>query len=248
MRATAPPRAASTRSCARSRSTSGPTASASTPWRPASCGRRWPTRARQLRRARAGDRGAPSAAPHRPARRHRRAGGVPALGRVRLDDRPDDRRRRRLHDSVTDGTVSPHRPDGLEPRARARVLVRRARRRGRDAAGPAGRLLRGRSSASTASTCARRRSRSAARARASSCSSSARRAAAASRCARPTSASRTSAWPATTSTRCSRACRRRRRAVSEPVEVDTGVNAGGRAVYVRDPDGHASSCSRRRPR
>ncbi|HEY3614160.1 MAG TPA: VOC family protein [Gaiellales bacterium] len=27
-------------------------------------------------------------------------------------------------------------------------------------------------------------------------------------------------------------------AVSEPIEVDTGVNAGGRAVYVRDPDGH----------
>jgi catechol 2,3-dioxygenase-like lactoylglutathione lyase family enzyme len=28
------------------------------------------------------------------------------------------------------------------------------------------------------------------------------------------------------------------RAVSEPVLVDTGANAGGRAVYVRDPDGH----------
>ena len=27
-------------------------------------------------------------------------------------------------------------------------------------------------------------------------------------------------------------------AVSEPVDVDSGVNAGGRAVYVRDPDGH----------
>jgi glyoxylase I family protein len=27
-------------------------------------------------------------------------------------------------------------------------------------------------------------------------------------------------------------------AVSEPVSVDTGVNAGGRGVYVRDPDGH----------
>jgi glyoxylase I family protein len=26
--------------------------------------------------------------------------------------------------------------------------------------------------------------------------------------------------------------------VSEPVVVDTGANAGGRAVYVRDPDGH----------
>jgi catechol 2,3-dioxygenase-like lactoylglutathione lyase family enzyme len=25
---------------------------------------------------------------------------------------------------------------------------------------------------------------------------------------------------------------------SAPVEVDTGANAGGRAVYVRDPDGH----------
>ena len=28
------------------------------------------------------------------------------------------------------------------------------------------------------------------------------------------------------------------RPVSEPVAVDTGANAGGRAVYVRDPDGH----------
>ena len=28
------------------------------------------------------------------------------------------------------------------------------------------------------------------------------------------------------------------RPVSEPVDVDTGANAGGRAVYVRDPDGH----------
>lgn len=27
-------------------------------------------------------------------------------------------------------------------------------------------------------------------------------------------------------------------AVAEPVDVDSGVNAGGRAVYVRDPDGH----------
>ena len=27
-------------------------------------------------------------------------------------------------------------------------------------------------------------------------------------------------------------------AVSEPVDVDTGANAGGRGVYVRDPDGH----------
>jgi catechol 2,3-dioxygenase-like lactoylglutathione lyase family enzyme len=27
-------------------------------------------------------------------------------------------------------------------------------------------------------------------------------------------------------------------AVSPIIEVDTGVNAGGRAVYVRDPDGH----------
>jgi catechol 2,3-dioxygenase-like lactoylglutathione lyase family enzyme len=26
--------------------------------------------------------------------------------------------------------------------------------------------------------------------------------------------------------------------VSDPVAIDTGVNAGGRAVYVRDPDGH----------
>jgi catechol 2,3-dioxygenase-like lactoylglutathione lyase family enzyme len=25
---------------------------------------------------------------------------------------------------------------------------------------------------------------------------------------------------------------------SPPVEVDTGANRGGRAVYVRDPDGH----------
>ena len=43
MRATAPPRAGSTRSCARSPSTSAPTASASTPWRPGSCARPWPT-------------------------------------------------------------------------------------------------------------------------------------------------------------------------------------------------------------
>jgi len=28
------------------------------------------------------------------------------------------------------------------------------------------------------------------------------------------------------------------RPVSEPIVVDTGANAGGRAVYVRDPDGH----------
>jgi catechol 2,3-dioxygenase-like lactoylglutathione lyase family enzyme len=28
------------------------------------------------------------------------------------------------------------------------------------------------------------------------------------------------------------------RALSEPVTVDTGANAGGRAVYVCDPDGH----------
>jgi glyoxylase I family protein len=27
-------------------------------------------------------------------------------------------------------------------------------------------------------------------------------------------------------------------AFSEPVEVDTGVNRGGRGVYLRDPDGH----------
>jgi glyoxylase I family protein len=27
-------------------------------------------------------------------------------------------------------------------------------------------------------------------------------------------------------------------AAAEPVEVDSGVNAGGRGVYVRDPDGH----------
>ncbi len=26
--------------------------------------------------------------------------------------------------------------------------------------------------------------------------------------------------------------------MSDPVEIDGGVNAGGRAVYVRDPDGH----------
>jgi catechol 2,3-dioxygenase-like lactoylglutathione lyase family enzyme len=26
--------------------------------------------------------------------------------------------------------------------------------------------------------------------------------------------------------------------VSEPVAVDSGANAGGSAVYVRDPDGH----------
>ena len=28
------------------------------------------------------------------------------------------------------------------------------------------------------------------------------------------------------------------RPVSEPVYIDGGANAGGRAVYVRDPDGH----------
>lgn len=27
-------------------------------------------------------------------------------------------------------------------------------------------------------------------------------------------------------------------AFSEPVEIDTGVNRGGRGVYLRDPDGH----------
>jgi catechol 2,3-dioxygenase-like lactoylglutathione lyase family enzyme len=27
-------------------------------------------------------------------------------------------------------------------------------------------------------------------------------------------------------------------AYSQPIEVDTGANAGSRAVYVRDPDGH----------
>jgi glyoxylase I family protein len=26
--------------------------------------------------------------------------------------------------------------------------------------------------------------------------------------------------------------------VSDPVQIDDGINAGGRAVYVRDPDGH----------
>ncbi|MDQ6818607.1 MAG: VOC family protein [Actinomycetota bacterium] len=26
--------------------------------------------------------------------------------------------------------------------------------------------------------------------------------------------------------------------MTDPVEIDAGVNAGGRAVYVRDPDGH----------
>jgi catechol 2,3-dioxygenase-like lactoylglutathione lyase family enzyme len=26
--------------------------------------------------------------------------------------------------------------------------------------------------------------------------------------------------------------------ISDPIEVDTGANAGGRGVYVRDPDGH----------
>ena len=28
------------------------------------------------------------------------------------------------------------------------------------------------------------------------------------------------------------------RRMTDPVEIDGGVNAGGRAVYVRDPDGH----------
>jgi catechol 2,3-dioxygenase-like lactoylglutathione lyase family enzyme len=26
--------------------------------------------------------------------------------------------------------------------------------------------------------------------------------------------------------------------MTDPVEIDAGVNVGGRAVYVRDPDGH----------
>jgi len=31
---------------------------------------------------------------------------------------------------------------------------------------------------------------------------------------------------------------------SEPVEVDTGVNKGGRSVYLRDPDGHVVELER----
>ena len=56
---------------------------------------------------------------------------------------------------------------------------------------------------------------------------------------RGTSASPTSPSAATTSTRC---CERWSRPAATPfgevVEVDGGVNAGARAVYVRDPDGH----------
>ena len=53
------------------------------------------------------------------------------------------------------------------------------------------------------------------------------------------SASRTSASPATISTRCwSASSPRAARPVSDPVYIDSGANAGGRAVYVRDPDGH----------
>jgi catechol 2,3-dioxygenase-like lactoylglutathione lyase family enzyme len=31
---------------------------------------------------------------------------------------------------------------------------------------------------------------------------------------------------------------------SKPVEVDTGVNKGGRSVYLRDPDGHVVELER----
>jgi catechol 2,3-dioxygenase-like lactoylglutathione lyase family enzyme len=34
------------------------------------------------------------------------------------------------------------------------------------------------------------------------------------------------------------------RPFSEPVEVDTGVNKGGRSVYLRDPDGHVVELER----
>jgi catechol 2,3-dioxygenase-like lactoylglutathione lyase family enzyme len=34
---------------------------------------------------------------------------------------------------------------------------------------------------------------------------------------------------------------------SEPVEVDTGVNRGGRGVYLRDPDGHVVELFERPP-
>jgi glyoxylase I family protein len=35
--------------------------------------------------------------------------------------------------------------------------------------------------------------------------------------------------------------------MSDPVEIDGGVNAGGRAVYVRDPDGHVVEVFQQRP-
>ena len=34
---------------------------------------------------------------------------------------------------------------------------------------------------------------------------------------------------------------------SEPVEIDTGVNRGGRGVYLRDPDGHVVELFERPP-
>jgi len=34
---------------------------------------------------------------------------------------------------------------------------------------------------------------------------------------------------------------------SEPVEIDTGVNRGGRGVYLRDPDGHVVELEERSP-
>ena len=59
--------------------------------------------------------------------------------------------------------------------------------------------------------------------------------------ARPTSASRTSAsrWTRA-STSCSRGCVAAggTPVTPEPVAIDRGANAGGRALYVRDPDGH----------
>jgi catechol 2,3-dioxygenase-like lactoylglutathione lyase family enzyme len=36
-------------------------------------------------------------------------------------------------------------------------------------------------------------------------------------------------------------------AFSKPVEIDTGVNRGGRGVYVRDPDGHVVELFERPP-
>ena len=37
------------------------------------------------------------------------------------------------------------------------------------------------------------------------------------------------------------------RPLSEPADIDTGANRGGRAVYVRDPDGHVVELFQARP-
>ena len=142
----APPRAASTRSCARSRWTSAPTASASTRVAPGVVRTPMAYQGRDNF-----DELVPAIAERHPLRRigrgrgHGRARGVPALGRLGLDDRPDDRSSTAASrfSERTHGTDSPHRHDRLQHGARARVLARRPRRRARHAAGEAGRLLRG---------------------------------------------------------------------------------------------------------